>query len=64
MTPSYDDRQVSAVLVTCALCRRSFYMTKPEKFCLPCSGGNRPMRERLLGPERIVDVSGVVMYDP
>jgi hypothetical protein len=36
MKPSYDDRQIAAVLVVCACCGRSFYMTKPEARCISC----------------------------
>ncbi len=33
---SYDDRQITAPLVTCAVCGRSWYMTKPEPVCIEC----------------------------
>ncbi len=34
--PSYDERQITAPLVTCAVCGRSWYMTKPEPVCIEC----------------------------
>lgn len=33
---SYDEKQRSAVLITCLRCGRSFYMTKPQAWCLEC----------------------------
>lgn len=34
--PSYDDKQINAVLVTCAGCGRAWYMTWPHALCLAC----------------------------
>ena len=34
--PSYDDRQLAAVLARCGTCARWFYMTQPAERCVAC----------------------------
>ncbi len=37
MTPTYDDRQLSARLVVCARCQRAYYFTDHARtLCLVC----------------------------
>ena len=36
--PSWDDTQLAAVLVTCARCGRSYYMTVVGPLCQRCRG--------------------------
>ncbi len=59
---SYDDNQIGAVLVTCATCKRSYYMVKPDRICFDCGPGNVPMRDRVQ-PQRLTDVSGNMLYE-
>jgi hypothetical protein len=33
---SYDDKQVGAVLVTCAICRKPTWMVVPQPVCQAC----------------------------
>lgn len=33
---SYDDHQRNAVLVQCARCGRSYFMTRPQAICVCC----------------------------
>jgi hypothetical protein len=39
--PSYDDKQLGAVLITCVQCGRAFYMTAPQQPCHLCREGRR-----------------------
>jgi hypothetical protein len=34
--PSYDDKQIGAVLVFCEKCGKRYYMTKPSPACFKC----------------------------
>jgi hypothetical protein len=34
--PTYDAKQLGAVLIVCARCGRAFYMTLPARFCILC----------------------------
>ena len=34
--PTYDQIQMSAILTTCTVCGRAFYMTHPQPVCLTC----------------------------
>ena len=34
--PSYDDIQLAARLVTCQVCGKDYYMTRPQALCVPC----------------------------
>ena len=36
VTPSYDDKQLGAVLLSWLCCRRTVYATAPEIGCLTC----------------------------
>jgi hypothetical protein len=51
--PSFDQIQRDAVLVKCAGCPRSFYMTVPYALCAECRNA-QPILKR----EPKVDVSG------
>jgi hypothetical protein len=50
---SYDDRQLAAVLVKCATCPKSFYMTSRRRRCFECEDFYRQP-----SAPRVVDVSG------
>ena len=36
MIPTYDDRQLGAVLVRCTVCAREYFMTAPQEICIRC----------------------------
>ena len=36
MIPTYDDRQLGAVLVRCTVCARDYFMTQQRSICLRC----------------------------
>jgi len=46
---TYDESQITAPLIACADCGRSYYMTKPRRLCVECLWRSRsaqpPQRE-------------------
>jgi hypothetical protein len=43
MKPTYDEKQIGAVLTYCMVCHRHYFATKPQAVCVLCR------RERLKG---------------
>lgn len=39
--PSYDDRQINAVLTVCQVCEKRYYMTLPKPVCISCKAKER-----------------------
>jgi len=50
--PTYDEIQMSAKLVVCTVCSRSFYMTKPGPVCIECRQRAAKATENLEAPRR------------
>lgn len=57
LSRSYDERQIAAVLVKCATCPKSFYMTTERRRCFDCEDF---YRQQIASR---IDVSGNQIFD-